>query len=740
MASTVQATCPQCRSTLRIPGEWADRAMKCKKCGAAFKGRGKPAPSEPAALPTYPQPAYPQPQASPYPAVPQEYPYAPPQANGYPYPPPGYGYAPPGYPPGYGPPQAYPAVGFPTNAYEDLGDGELPTPGGRRYRRTHGGNKLVGAAIAIVVIAGLLGGGMFLSKYLDKQQAGTRGGNGTTAGGDPKGAAQGADAGKGGPGAANPLAKVGDPFPRRMLFLHVSNYIYFNGLSAGSSGGQDMATKSAAKMAFELRVPTEKDNNQLFVLSDTTDKKDFRPPTKPVLSDGIDKFCATSREQDRILIYFGGHAVLVDGKPYLVPVEGEPDNPDTMIPLADVYAKIAASKAQQKIVLLDVCRLDPDRGEEKPGSEKMSEDLHKALLAAPAGVQVAVTCGPGQNAQEFTDSGSEFLTAFRVVAERTRRAGKAVAAKPEDAIPMTAWLDGLKNFLADPRGKVSPQTLKYAGADGGAVAYAKDAPPAAKVDWLPAAAGVGAAEVEKMLAQVNLPGIRKDLSVPTDLPRVYPFAADVMKAYADDGVTEEMIEKDPEKYAVRKAALDGLKVINTAWRKAAGDSGKIGFKEEFEGDVDDKVRKDILKTQEPVAKLNLELVEAINAIDEAGKKLDDEKNKRWRAVFHYTHAQLLLRWALMNEYDAVLGKIVTNSLPKDEGKPTAGYRLVSTGKVTRKDTKEKVEAAKELLDKLAEDHKGTPYEVLAKLHKYINVGLEWRAIPKEEMKKDDDAK
>src|SRR5688572_15622312 len=125
MAATVQATCPGCRNVLRIPADWADRALKCKKCGAVVRATRKaptppPVPvtataTAPAVAQTAPAPALPANPA--YPPSGQPGAYAPGSPVGYPYPyppPPGYAYPPPpGYPypsPGYGypPPGAFP--------------------------------------------------------------------------------------------------------------------------------------------------------------------------------------------------------------------------------------------------------------------------------------------------------------------------------------------------------------------------------------------------------------------------------------------------------------------------------------------------------------------------------------------------------------------------------------------------------------------------------------------------------
>ncbi len=166
-------------------------------------------------------------------------------------------------------------------------------------------------------------------------------------------------------GSGGGIVKSG-PFPRRMLFIHISKYMYLNPLTAGLAG-IDRSKAAANHLAFQWRVPQDKDNNQLFILSDTA-KPDPPIPMKNVVVGAYEKFFETSRGQDRIVVYFGGHAVEKDGKVYLAPIEGELEDANSLIPLAEFYAKLNACKATQKVVIWDVCRFNAVRGHERPGS------------------------------------------------------------------------------------------------------------------------------------------------------------------------------------------------------------------------------------------------------------------------------------------------------------------------------------------------------------------------------------
>lgn len=133
--------------------------------------------------------------------------------------------------------------------------------------------------------------------------------------------------------------------------------------------------------------------------------------SKAVIENTMAEFLQTSRPQDRILLLFTGHAIDIDKEVYLVPVEGNRKDAKTLIPLAWVYEKLADCKARQKLLVLDVCRFPPARGEELPGTGPMTDDIDAKLLQPPAGVQVWASCTKGQQSIEL-ESGSVFMQAL----------------------------------------------------------------------------------------------------------------------------------------------------------------------------------------------------------------------------------------------------------------------------------------------------------------------------------------
>ena len=112
---------------------------------------------------------------------------------------------------------------------------------------------------------------------------------------------------------------------------------------------KDLTRPAAQRIAYDWHIPSDKDNNQVFVLSDTGTSAAI--PVKNVVAGAYERFFETSREQDRIVLYFGGHAIEKDGKAYLAPVEGEIDGADwqkSLIPLDEFYARLKACKASRR--------------------------------------------------------------------------------------------------------------------------------------------------------------------------------------------------------------------------------------------------------------------------------------------------------------------------------------------------------------------------------------------------------
>jgi hypothetical protein len=518
-----------------------------------------------------------------------------------------------------------------------------------------------------------------------------------------------------------------DVYPRRLLVVSVSRYLYCNRLTPGVGWNTaDLPTEVGKRLAFDWRVPQDAGDQQLTVLSDTA--PDPRPMLRPVIEQTLADFCRTSRPQDRVLVYFGGHATETDGKVYLVPADGDLSEPAGLIPLADVWAKLQACPAAQKAIIFDVCRLNEDGDRVRPGGEPMTPSLEKLLLAAPPGVQAVVTCSAGQQTHEFRRTpadlsaadvtGSLFLSALRHVAAK----GKLTAAvpKPDDPLPVAEWVEAAAARVAavcEATGR-SLQTPKVAGAVPSQLAAADPAAPPAEAVKLPTPPpGLPPTEVAKLTAAIALPPIRERPTAGDD-DMTLPFAVDRMAAYTPAAADTP----------ARTTAVAALDEIRKLWVLTTGEDERGGLRTEFAGDTDDALKAAVARDQETPARLILALEDRDRMLTALTDSAAEDKSPYWRATFDFARAQVKARLAFMHEYNLLLGNIRTDSLPaRDPKKGETGLQLVSVAKLkSKKDVQDIADAARELFAVVAKEHAGTPWAVAARRASAEALGLEWR--------------
>lgn len=743
MDRPVSATCPKCQTVLRIPLEWAGKAVKCKKCGTVVRAKGPtpatlPMPAAPVAQPATSQPvvapqsaAPPQPVAMVYdPATnsyipaPTGYPY--PMSPGYPAPgpAPGYPYPPQGYaiPPGY-PHPAPPSYSAPTGTGAEFDSmGERRTGRRKKYKKGGGGKTIVLSFIGLLALV-VIGGVAYLllgDAQIRERLIALLGGSTTTTTTPSTG---------GGATTTTTVAKTGAP-PRRMLAMSVTKYLYCNPLIGGKNkNGVSEFNEAVKALAFRWEVPDSKENNQLFLLTDADGKlmqsAASRPMLKPIVMDTYTQFLATSRGQDRVVIYFGGHAMAKEGKGYLIPTEGDPNEPDTLIPLEDFWAKVKSCPAQQKVVLFDVCRLSTDDNAIRPGSEPMTEELEKLLHTPPDGVQVVTSCSASQTTGEFrfapdgdTPQGSAFLGALRL-ASRKSKGGKV---NPTDPLPVAEWIESASKRLNDVLGKDHPCVPKVSGAEGTAVAVNQDEPTAKRFEFPPSPHGADAKDVKTAFTLLDAPPLLGPPPADAEpLDSVVVFSADAMKVFKTTSPEEEA--KDEAKYPWRKAALKAMDDLRGKWREFAQPQRDSVLKDGLSGKANDELKKAIEREQKPLSVLSLELSEIVDTLEEMKEKAEKDESKFWVATFRFALAQAKLRLAFSHEANLALGNVRTDNLPDGVER---GVRLVQVPKMKARAHAGGAKEAQAILDELAKECKGTPWEVAAKQWRGVSLGLEWR--------------
>jgi hypothetical protein len=769
MMQLVQATCPGCRHPLRIPSDWLSQAFRCKHCGQVLAARGSAAVMRP---PVAAPPAKrdPQPSGSPFrrtplPATrPSVAPAAPPERHVMP------ASALPAARPAY--PTAAPvANASPFDALERTD----PGPSRRRRRSSGGGWKGLVLALSVLSIAGVVTAVSWdkISSAIlpsdEEQKDGEKVALNTPNPGSSQDTAKDQqqpkkptppstaprrtpptkpdadrprppDTGKRPPNPPPPPpprdpTKEPNHFPRRALVISVHNYLYANPVSYGiyGPGGHNVGKFLEQLAKFNgFRIPL----TQIAHLSDSAEKGMARAPMRSVIEKTLKDFLDSSRAQDHLMVFFIGHALVVGDDAYLVPIEGELDNAATLIPLKWVYEQLAACKARQKVLVLDVNRFSSTRGLERPDAGEMDAKFEKAVKEPPAGVQVWAACSAGQKSYETDDAPQGCFIEALYVASQKGIPNKIQS--PDDPLPLEYFKDKVDEQMASDLKRYKLQQVSILGGK-----MAEEGAPYDKSEPLPPTPTLASVPKNKdneklvraVLDQISTPGVKPGQgSEELNYDALPPFDADVLKKYDDDkGTDDSPLRKavrnarallwavstsgapanlNPEVDAARQKLKFNLSVLAEGFR-----APPPAQENAFKGKVEENERH--------VARIMGQLQEALEELKAAGENKGAEP-KRWQANYDFMLARLESQIAFLYEYQSMLGQMRKELPPRD---PTlhGGWRLAATTTLQGDSTGKKLfKDSRKILKGLAEKNAGTPWEVLAKREMLTALGLEWK--------------
>ena len=743
MSEIVQAKCPNCRNVLRIPAEWVEKPMRCKHCQQSFQARSKAAPVASAHVaPAATARALAQP-----PAVAVQAPHPPrpkPRGN---------------------------ELAFDDEPFLDPKDSPSPV-----RKPTRGGGKgLLLVAFAFLGIAGIaaLGAVAYFTKDADPSPNGPalveakkdndkkdgdkkddtkeakKDGDSTEPPEDIKPKSNPKTNPKTTPKTnpkdnpkTPPIVKTG-AFPRRALLISVNSYLMYNSLHFGSKrdpSGRYPGSSTRVLLDQLTRPPMNILSTQVFELSDSSDAFKTHPTQKSVIETTIHDFLATSREQDRVMILFTGHAVEIDKEAYLIPIDGRRGKAETLVPLKWVYDEMAKCKARQKVLVLDVFRFSPSRGFELPAAGEgaegaMPEAFDAALLAPPPGVQVWSSCVKEQSSTEL-DGGSAFLQAFCRALQDP--AGMTGISDGSSELPLDSLVTRVNKRLAEilaPEKRT--QTSRLTGtkpAGGPNYDPAEPSPEVVKLKppTLPGGEAAGNAMVDKMLAEIAmLPPVRDSRKAEKDLLRadnLPPFPAKTLDFYKADGYDSivrlrEQYKKDNDgfakKHPVRAAVFEAVDALEQ--------SNKVNIREYLAGPINPKQKTAFLMEQQEPGIQIFEMKKALSQMKAVADERAKETSKRWQANFDYTMARLESRLVYLFEYSYILGQIRSDSLP-ELAAGQSGWRVGSNAKITVPEPEAKAMAKEisKLWKKVQDDYPDTPWALLAERESMMALGLQWR--------------
>lgn len=122
----------------------------------------------------------------------------------------------------------------------------------------------------------------------------------------------------------------------------------------------------------------------------------------------VDDFFAEHASATILVVFYAGHAVQVNGRNFLIPVDVPKNSPDVLSHLFDIrylMDKLTASKATTKIVILDACR-DTLFAKSPNAASGLAE------LNAPPGTLIAFSTMPGATAEDGEGENSPYTTAL----------------------------------------------------------------------------------------------------------------------------------------------------------------------------------------------------------------------------------------------------------------------------------------------------------------------------------------
>lgn len=547
--------------------------------------------------------------------------------------------------------------------------------------------------------------------------------------------------GKTAPDGTNQKKSDAERFPRRMLVISINNYLFANPILFGS------AKRSPAALLERLGETWKIPRDQLFFVTDVKNNRSTSVPIKSVIETVVKSYLETSRPQDRVTLVFAGHCTVIEGKTYLVPLEGELTRAESLIPLSWLIRELESCKARQKLVVLDTCRLDPGRII-RPSPGPMAPEMEAELDSAADGIQFWTSCSQGQYSYEYPyqnvsgrdTEGSVFLNSiFHALLQ-----GSKSKPEPRGPLPVDELSDRVASFTSDTvmaieNTKQTPRVWGKPTVNG--ADYDPSAAPAERIK-IPKPSEIvkgGLADpklVKSIFDEIRCPPIRStffngELADDT-LETAFPFSGTTLSDYrADYSSVQELLEH-PDKYPFRVGILKAVEVMERHGRgevMVGTSQKKVGLlREEYAGPSNDAAKKAILKEQhDGPAAMYLELEDSVRALEKLAEIKSSEKSRRWLAHYDYILALTKARFAYINEYNFVLGKIRKDELPPIDPKIHKGWRLAATEKMSSpKEIKEQADDAHQLFDQIIRNYPGTPWELLAKRDRLTALGLSWQ--------------
>jgi hypothetical protein len=115
------------------------------------------------------------------------------------------------------------------------------------------------------------------------------------------------------------------------------------------------------------------------------------------------------------------------------------------------------------------------------------------------------------------------------------------------------------------------------------------------------------------------------------------------------------------------------------------------------------------------------------------KDLEEKRqreSKRWQACGSYVRASLLARQAFLMNYSGMLAKLRRDEVPTIDPKDFQGWQLTINHQINDRDAFVVWQEGRKWLQRLAKEHRATPWELIAGQRENVALGLDWAPLAK----------
>ena len=194
-----------------------------------------------------------------------------------------------------------------------------------------------------------------------------------------------------------PIAITREGGQRWALIIGINDYTSMPSLRFARQDAQALA--QALEQAGFNRA-------QMVIMTDDADDKTLYP-TRGNLRNRINQIAQMVGPNDVLVIFFSGHGAEKSGQGYLVPVDGNPIDRGSLIPLSWVRQTINTCTAKHRLLILDACHSGAKAGD-------ASASTAGTLLGQLAGAAFATisSCDVDQLSYENQDAGHGVFTNY----------------------------------------------------------------------------------------------------------------------------------------------------------------------------------------------------------------------------------------------------------------------------------------------------------------------------------------